>query len=63
VRGAELFMHWPSGDISPLIPLGRDHFVDRSYWEEINIERDTTGLPITVVYDHFRGNVTSANRK
>jgi len=63
VRGAELFMHWPSGDISPLIPLGRDHFVDRSYWQEINIERDTTGLPITVVYDHFRGNVTSANRK
>jgi D-alanyl-D-alanine carboxypeptidase len=57
--GSELSMRWPSGDISPLIPLNRDRFVDRAYWEEINIERDADGLPKTIVYGHFRGNATS----
>lgn len=54
-NGPELSLRWPSADISPLIPLGRDHFVDRSYWEEIRIERDGTGRPITLVYGRFRG--------
>jgi D-alanyl-D-alanine carboxypeptidase len=58
-NGSELSLRWPSGDISVLIPLGGDHFMDRSYWEEINIERDASGLPKTIMYDHFRGNVTS----
>jgi D-alanyl-D-alanine carboxypeptidase len=61
--GSELSMRWPSGDVSPLIPLSRDHFVDRSYWEEINIERDATGLPKAIVYGHFRGNAISTVRK
>ena len=60
-NGSELSLRWPSGDISALIPLGGDHFMDRSYWEEINIERGASGLPKTIMYDHFRGNVT--NRK
>jgi hypothetical protein len=51
-------LRWPSGDISPLIPLDRDHFMDRSYWAKINIERDAAGFPKTIVYDDFRGNVT-----
>jgi len=56
-------MRWPSGDISPLIPLSRDHFLDRSYWAEIHIERDAAGLPKAIVYDHFRGNATGTVRK
>jgi CubicO group peptidase (beta-lactamase class C family) len=55
VKNSELSMRWPSGELSPLIPLGRDHFLDRSYWEEVRIERDATGLPTAIVYDHFRG--------
>jgi CubicO group peptidase (beta-lactamase class C family) len=62
VEGSELLMRWPSGETSPLIPLKRDHYVDRAYWEEVRIERDAVGLPITVVYDHFRGNAVSAAR-
>jgi CubicO group peptidase (beta-lactamase class C family) len=54
-RGQELSMRWPSGDFSALIPLGRDYFIDRSYWEEVTIERDTSGRPATLVYDRFRG--------
>ena len=61
--GSELSMRWPSGAISPLIPLSRDHFLDRSYWAEIHIERDAAGLPKAIVYDHFRGNATGTVRK
>jgi D-alanyl-D-alanine carboxypeptidase len=57
-NGLELFLHWPSGDVSALIPLGRDRFVDRSYWEEVKIERDPSGHPNTLLYDHFEGRVS-----
>ena len=63
VEATELLMRWPSGETSPLIPLKRDHYVDRAYWEEVRIERDAAGLPITVVYDDFRGNAVSAAAK
>ncbi len=53
--GSMLSMRWPSGDISPLIPLERDRFVDRSYWEEIRVERDAAGSPRSILYGHFRG--------
>jgi D-alanyl-D-alanine carboxypeptidase len=56
-NGSALSLCWPSGDISPLIPLGRDRFMDRSYWEEVDIERDAAALPKTITYDHFRGNL------
>jgi hypothetical protein len=58
-NGQELAMRWPSGDVSALIPLGRDRFVDRSYWEEVKIERDASGKPAALVYDHFRGTESS----
>jgi len=57
--GQELSMRWPSGDVSALIPLGKDHFVDRSYWEEVKIERDATGKPSVLVYDRFQGTETT----
>jgi len=53
--GSMLLMLWPSGDVSPLIPLKRDRFVDRSYWEEIRVERDAAGSPQNILYGHFRG--------
>jgi D-alanyl-D-alanine carboxypeptidase len=54
-EGADLALRWPSGDISPLIPLGRDHFIDRGYWETVGLERDVAGRPVTLVYGGFRG--------
>jgi CubicO group peptidase (beta-lactamase class C family) len=59
----ELSMSWPSGDISPLIPTGRDHFIDRSYWENISIERDAAGHPKAIVYGEFRGNAVTTGSK
>jgi CubicO group peptidase (beta-lactamase class C family) len=54
-EGEELFLYWPSGDRSALIPLERDHFVDRSYWERVSIERDETGRAAVLVYGQFQG--------
>lgn len=54
-KNSELSLLWPSGDISLLIPLDRDHFVDRSYWEQVTIERDNSGQPATLLYGDFRG--------
>jgi D-alanyl-D-alanine carboxypeptidase len=54
-HGQELSMRWPSSDVSALIPLGHDHFIDRSYWEEVTIERNASGRPAVLVYDQFRG--------
>jgi CubicO group peptidase (beta-lactamase class C family) len=59
VHDRELSMHWPSGDVSALIPVGLDHFVDRSYWEEATIERDVSAHPNTLVYGHFQGKVAN----
>jgi hypothetical protein len=50
-----LSLHWASGDVSPLIPTSHDHFIDRSYWEPVSIERDSSGQPGALVYDRFRG--------
>jgi CubicO group peptidase (beta-lactamase class C family) len=59
----ELSMSWPSGDISPLVPTSRDHFIDRSYWENMSLERDADGHPTAIVYGEFRGNaVTRAGK-
>jgi hypothetical protein len=54
--GSELQLKWPSGDSSSLIPLDQDRFMDRSYWKEIKIERNTASQPVAIEYDRFHGN-------
>jgi len=54
-NGRELSLRWPSGDLSPLLPVQPDRFIDRSYWEDVKIERDRAGKPIALIYDRFRG--------
>ncbi|MGI8508732.1 MAG: serine hydrolase domain-containing protein [Gemmatimonadaceae bacterium] len=54
-KGEELFLRWPTGDLSPMIPLKRDRFVDRSYWEPVAVERDSSGHVVAITYDRFRG--------
>jgi hypothetical protein len=45
--GQELAPRWPSGDGSALVPLDRDHFTDRSYWEkaELNATHPENRVP------------------
>ena len=56
-RNGGTFLRWPSGDLSPLIPIGADEFVDRSYWEPVRLNRDPSGVPTALNYDRFRGNL------
>jgi hypothetical protein len=58
-NGRDLWLRWPSGDLSALLPVEQDRFVDRSYWQDVRIERDSAGKPIALVYDRFRGVVSS----
>jgi len=55
LTGQELSLIWPSGDASSLIPVARDRFLDRAYWQEVRLERDAAGKPAALVYDRFQG--------
>jgi CubicO group peptidase (beta-lactamase class C family) len=57
VTGKDLSLRWPSGDLSPLIFLSHDHFIDRNYWQQMSVERDASGNPKALVYDRFRGSI------
>jgi CubicO group peptidase (beta-lactamase class C family) len=61
IDGGELFLRWPSNDRSPIIPLDRDHAIDRAYWEPIVIGRDSLGNAQSMSYDRFRGERASAS--
>jgi hypothetical protein len=58
--GAVLSLKWPSGTLSPLIALSRDHFIDRTYWQEVQIERGPDGSAKSILYDRFRGVATES---
>lgn len=55
LKDGEMFLVWPSGDRSPMIPLDGDHAIDRAYWEPIAIVRDSAGRATAMTYDRFRG--------
>ena len=56
-RNADTFLQWPNGNLSPLIPVGADEWIDRSYWEPVRIDRDPGGRPAALRYDRFRGDL------
>jgi D-alanyl-D-alanine carboxypeptidase len=55
-KGSDLFLKWPA-ETTALIPVAENAFIDRSYWVEVKLERDTEGRPVTLVFDHFQGKV------
>jgi len=55
-QGSELFLRWPAaGGDTPLIPIDRDHLIDRAYWEPVNIVRKADGTIESITYDRFKG--------
>ncbi|MGH7489674.1 MAG: serine hydrolase domain-containing protein, partial [bacterium] len=54
-KANELFLLWPTGTLSPMIPISTDHFLDRAYGEAVAIERDPAGKPVAIDYGRFRG--------
>jgi D-alanyl-D-alanine carboxypeptidase len=52
-RDSGTFLRWPNGDESPLIPIGTDEWMDRSYWELVRLDR--SGVSAGLYYDRFKG--------
>lgn len=54
-RQREVSVRWPTGDLSPLVSTGTDHYVDRAYGVPVEMVRDATGQPLSLKYDRFTG--------
>jgi CubicO group peptidase (beta-lactamase class C family) len=54
-QGGDVFLKWADGSLSPLIPVGPDHFIDRGYWEDVSLARGADGRIVQLVYDRFQG--------
>jgi CubicO group peptidase (beta-lactamase class C family) len=48
-------LEWGDKRVSPLIPVGADRFVDRSYWTQVVVKRGSDGRAIALVYDGVEG--------
>lgn len=46
---------WPGGPDAPLLPIGKDSFIDRYYWTNVTIVRGKDGDPIELDYGKFHG--------
>jgi CubicO group peptidase (beta-lactamase class C family) len=56
-RDGSTFLRWPNGNLSALIPMSADEWIDRSYWELVRLNRDPSGVPAALYYDRFRGDL------
>lgn len=48
-------LNWPGGPAAPLLPIGKDKFMDRFYWTTVTVVRGSDGSPVEVEYGKFRG--------
>ena len=48
-------LYWPGRPIAPLLPIGKDKFIDRYYWTTATIIRGNNGEPVALDYGKFRG--------
>ena len=48
-------LYWPERPVAPLLPLGKDQFMDRYYWTKVTIVRGPDGEPVALDYGKFRG--------
>lgn len=48
-------LYWPGGPEAPLLPIGKDKFMDRYYWNTVTVDRGSDGNPVTLNYGNFRG--------
>jgi CubicO group peptidase (beta-lactamase class C family) len=48
-------LNWPGGPAAPLLPIGKDKFMDRFYWNPVSVVHGGDGNPAEVEYGKFRG--------
>jgi CubicO group peptidase (beta-lactamase class C family) len=58
IDGLDASLRWPSGEVTYLIPVSKDHFVDRSYWVPVVIHRTSELKVDELMYDRFAGRPT-----
>jgi hypothetical protein len=46
---------WPGGPNDPLLPIAKDKFIDRYYWNDVALVRSKDGMPVELDYGKFRG--------
>jgi CubicO group peptidase (beta-lactamase class C family) len=49
----QVFLDWPSGIQSALIPTSKDHFIDRNFWVPVEIIRGGGESILQLKYDRF----------
>jgi len=54
-------MHWSSGADAILVPIGRDLFLDRTFWAQVRFTRDASGRVSGLVW-RFAGKDYTAPR-
>ena len=55
MRGRDVALEWPNGDISSLIPIATDRYIDRAYWVPVDVVRNDAGEISSLKYDRFTG--------
>ena len=48
-------LNWPGGPAAPLLPLGKNRFMDRYYWTIVSVVRDKNNNAIELDYGPFKG--------
>lgn len=51
-----VMLHWSADRIAPLLPIAKDKFKDRYYWNDVTVIRGIDGKPVALDYaGKFRG--------
>lgn len=48
-------LYWPERPVAPLLPIGKDEFMDRYYWTRASLVRGPDGTPVELDYGRFKG--------
>ncbi len=48
-------LYWPGGPEDPLLPLAKDKYMDRYYWNLVSVVRGPGGDPVALDFNGFRG--------
>jgi CubicO group peptidase (beta-lactamase class C family) len=56
-------LYWPGGPEDPLLPVGKDKFIDRYYWSPVTVERAPDGSAVALDFGNFRGTRHSEESK
>ena len=48
-------LYWPGGPEDPLLPLAKDKYMDRYYWNLVSVVRGPGGNPVALDFNGFRG--------